>query len=165
MQYLFLLLFSLGSLSSLTGQQYGHLNFAILISEMPATEAAETELEAYNTELTAKGEQMVTELRARVQEVEAQIEDLPPVRVEELRRELTQEREAIAAYEQQMAIDVQKRRQELLKPIVDEARAAVEAVAEERGYELIFDTSQFNTILYGQDGDDIMPLVKAKLGM
>lgn len=165
MKYLFVLLLAVASLPSLSAQKYGHLNFAILISEMPGTAAAEAELSAYNDELTAQGEKMVADLRARVLEIEAQMEDLSPVKLNELRAGIDKDRQAIVNFEQQMAIDLERKRQELLGPIIEEARAAVIAVAEEEGYELIFDTSRFNTVLYGRDGDDIKPLVKAKLGL
>ena len=149
----------------LTAQPYGHLNFAILISEMPGTERAETDLKAYNDSLTVRGEAMVTRLRERIAEVEAQRDELAPVRRRELQAELTAQRDSIGRYERQMGVAIERRRQELLGPIIQEARAAVQAVAEENGYVLIFDTSNFNTVLYGRDSDDIMPLVRAKLGM
>ncbi len=166
MRYLFLsLLLSSSALAPLTAQEYGHLNFANLLSEMPGTAAAETELEAYNQQLVEQGEQMVTDLRARVEEVQAQVEDLPPVRVEELRRELAAQRDEIAAFEQQIQVNLETKRQELLGPLIQEARAAINAVAEENGYVMIFDTSLFNTVLFAEDSDDVMDLVKAKLGI
>ena len=158
----FLLLFTI---TSLPAQKYGHLNFAILISELPGTEGAEAELKAFNDAAVAKGEQMVVDLKARVAEVEAQREELSPVQLREMQQELTTERDKIVQYEQQMGVDVAQKRQELLGPVIQQAREAVEAVAEENGYQLIFDTSRFNTVLYGQDSDDIKPLVRAKLGL
>ncbi len=153
------------TITSLHAQKYGHLNFAILISELPGTEAAEAELKAFNDAAVAKGEQMVVDLKARVAEVEAQKEELPPVRIEELRQELTAERDKIVQYEQQMGVDVARKRQELLGPVIEQVREAVQAVAQENGYQLIFDTSRFNTVLYGQDSDDIKSLVRTKLGL
>ena len=162
---LFLLLPFFLSLSALHAQKYGHLNLAILISEMPGTTAAEAELKTFNDAAVARGEQMVTDLQARVAEVETQRDELAPVKLEEMRLELTAARDSIVQYEQQMGVDVERKRQELLGPLIQQARDAVDAVARENGYQLIFDTSRFNTVLYGQDSDDIMPLVKAKLGM
>ena len=164
MRVLFCCLLALSSLT-LSAQKYGHLNFAVLISEMPGTAAAEIELKAYNDSLTTVGEQMVTDLRARANELEAQREELAPVEVRARSKELSDERDRILQFERQMGIDVERRRQELLGPIISAARAAVEAVAEEGGYQMIFDTSNFNTVLFGRDEDDVMPLVKAKLGM
>lgn len=162
---LIFLLLSLTAMTSAAAQKYGHLNFANLLSEMPGTKAGEAELKAYNDELTAKGEKMVADLKARIQEVEAQVEDLAPTKLNELKSSLAADREKIGNFERQMGVDVQKKRQQLLGPLIEEARKATRAVAEENGYQFVFDTSQFNTVLYGSDGDDIMPLVKAKLGM
>ncbi|PPK88549.1 periplasmic chaperone for outer membrane proteins Skp [Neolewinella xylanilytica] len=166
MRQLFLVLFlSISAFAPLTAQQYGHLNFANLLSEMPGTKAAETELQTYNQQLVEQGEKMVADLRARVEEVQAQAEDLPPVRLEELRAELSQQRDEIATFEQQVQMNLEQKRQELLGPLIQEARDAITAVAEENGYVMIFDTSQFNTVLFAEDSDDIMALVKAKLGI
>ncbi|WP_116107448.1 OmpH family outer membrane protein [Lewinella sp. IMCC34191] len=166
MRYLFFALFlSLSALAPLTAQKYGHLNFANLLSEMPRTQAADSTLRTYNQGLVSKGEEMVANLRQRVQEVQAQVEDLPPVRVEELRAELAAQRDEIAAYEQQIQRDTELKRQELLGPLIQEIRDAIDAVAEENDYVMIFDTSQFNTVLFAEASDDIMDLVKAKLGL
>ena len=164
-QFLLLAVFILLSVIPVSAQKYGHLNFANLRSEMPGIEAAEGQLEAYNQELVQEGERMVTALRSRVEEVQGQMDDLPPVRLEELRAELARERDAIAAYEQQVPGKLEVKRQELLGPLIQEARDAIDAVAKENGYEMIFDTSLFNSVLYGKDSDDLMDLVKAKLGI
>ena len=159
------LLISISCMTAATAQKYGHLNFGNLISQMPGTQAADSELEAYNTELTQKGEDMVNKLRERVAAVEGRAQDLPPIEMEKIRAELTAEREKILQYEQQMQRDLGQKRQELLGPILEEAREAVNAVAEENGYALVFDTSQFNTVLFAEESVDLMPLVKAKLGL
>lgn len=162
-----LCLFLFASLLALPlgAQQYGHLNFANLLSELPGTKAAEAELESYKQELVAKGEQMVGDLQARVAEVQGQMDELPPVRLAELRAELAQQRDAIAAYERQVQRDLEAKRQELLGPLIQRVRDAIDAVAEREGYALVFDTSLFNTVLFAEDADDLMPLVKAELGM
>ena len=51
----------------------------------------------------------------------------------------------------------------LMQPMIDRARKAIDDVAKEGGYTYIFDSSE-STLLY-EGGEDIMPLVKAKLGM
>ena len=52
----------------------------------------------------------------------------------------------------------------MLKPIVDRAKKAIEEVGKENGYTYIFDAG-VGAVLYSQDSDDIMPLVKKKLGL
>ncbi|MEY4106382.1 MAG: hypothetical protein RL181_724, partial [Bacteroidota bacterium] len=41
----------------------------------------------------------------------------------------------------------------------------IQEVAKENGFTLVFDTGTFNAILHARDTDDLMPLVKKKLGI
>ena len=59
---------------------------------------------------------------------------------------------------------LQQREQDLLKPIIDRAKKAISDVAAEGGYTYILDSGTA-AVLYSQDSDDIMPLVKKKLGL
>ena len=59
---------------------------------------------------------------------------------------------------------LEERQEALLKPIVDRAKKAIEEVGKENGYTYIFDAG-VGAVLYSQDSDDIMPLVKKKLGL
>ena len=52
---------------------------------------------------------------------------------------------------------------ELFQPIFDAAKEAIETVAKENGYTYIIDES-VGVLLYA-GGDDILPLVKTKLGI
>lgn len=149
----------------LGAQKYGHLNFANLLSEMPGTAAAESELAEFNTQLVTRGEEMVAELQTAIQEVQGQVDDLTPVQLAERRTALSQQRDEIAAYEQQIQVELERKRQELLGPLIQQARDAIDTVAASNGYELVFDTSLFNTILFAEDADDLMLLVKAQLGI
>jgi outer membrane protein len=49
--------------------------------------------------------------------------------------------------------------------LLDRVQQAINEVGKEGGYNMIFDTSVFNTILFAMDSNDIEPLVKAKLGI
>jgi outer membrane protein len=49
-----------------------------------------------------------------------------------------------------------------MQPIMDKARKAIEAVGKENGYQYIYDAAG---LLYAQDSDNVLPLVKAKLGL
>ena len=56
------------------------------------------------------------------------------------------------------------KKQELYAPILKKADDAVKAVAKENGYSYVFDTSA-GAVLYAWDSDDLMALVKKKLGL
>lgn len=157
----------LGSMVSAAQDKYGHLNFGSLISSMEETKAADSELEAYRKQLVTKGEDMAKKFRQDFEAVfkDAQAGNLTPVQQQEKEQELSKRRDEIIAYEQEVIEKVEAKRQELLSPIIQRAENALREVAAENGYVMIFDTSVFNAVLFAEDSDDVLPLLKAKLGI
>ncbi len=153
--------------SAASAQKYGHLNFGILISSLPETKLADQELESYQKELTEKGQKMATTWQQKAQEftVKVQSGELTPKEQQQQQATLEQERDEIMGYEQEMQQLMQEKRQELLSPIVEKVEQAINEVAKENGYVMVFDTSVFNAILFAQESDDLMASIKAKLGI
>ena len=60
--------------------------------------------------------------------------------------------------------ELYKRRQSLLKPIQDEVYNAVKKVADERGYQAIFDRASASDIIYASPRIDVSNEVLAKMG-
>ena len=67
-------------------------------------------------------------------------------------------------YQNNAQQQVDAKRQELGKPLIDKATAAVNAVAKEKGYAYVLDSSQVS-LLVSPDADDLMAAVKLKLGL
>ena len=67
--------------------------------------------------------------------------------------------------EQEVVDKITKKRNEILKPIIDKVNGAIQEVGKENGYAMIFDSSLYNFILSAEDSDDVTPLVKKKLGL
>lgn len=146
-------------------QKFGHVNFGNLLSQMPDIKASETKLEAYNQDLIKKGEKMVADFKEAVTTAEKNAPETAPVDMRKIEAKLRQDQAAIQQYERQMSVEIEKKRQELLGPIIKKARDAINAVAKENGYQMVFDSSLFNTLLFTEESSDLMPLVKAKLGI
>ena len=60
--------------------------------------------------------------------------------------------------------DLSKKRSELVKPIQDKVYNAIEKIAQEKNYSMIFDKSSGATILYVDAKTDVSDLVLAELG-
>lgn len=167
MKKLFFVLLLAGAATSVSAQKYGHLNFGNLIALMPETKKADEQLKVLRDSLVAKGGIMAKAFQekyvAALQEV--QEGKLSPLQQQKMQEELEKEQQALANYEQEVQQKVQARREELLKPIIDKAEKAIEDISKENGYVLVFDTSVFNAVLFAQESDDLMPLLKAKLGL
>ena len=88
---------------------------------------------------------------------------LSPVQQEEEAKKL-QERQArdCQKFEQDMVNQLQEKRAELLQPILDRVNDAIKQVAEEKGFQFIFDYSS-GILLYAEDSQNVNDLVKAKL--
>jgi outer membrane protein len=77
--------------------------------------------------------------------------------------ELQEKGSRIEKFQQDAQISLQEKEKELLTPIIDKAKNAIRDVAKENGYTYIFDSAVGVTLYEG--GDDILPLVKKKLGL
>jgi outer membrane protein len=53
----------------------------------------------------------------------------------------------------------------LIQPVMDKARNAIDEVAKEKGLIYVFDLSQGNPVYTSPESLDLLPLVKAKLGI
>ncbi len=164
-RFLVLISFLLVTVGSLSAQRYAHLNFANVLSEIPATKAAEKKLEEFNQQLVKKGEEMAATLQQQATELEGQQQTLAPVEFESRRKALIAKRDELVKYEQKSEFDLEKKRQELLGPLIQSVKNAVRVVAEREGYQLVFDTSIFNAVLFAQESVDLVDEVMAELGV
>ncbi len=157
---------ALMAVSSLHAQKFGYINSAELLAEVPAVKAADSELETYQAQLVKSGEDMVKKLETKFQAYskEAQEGLLSQVQMQKKEEELAAEQQKIQKYEVEVQNKILVKREELYKPILDKVKSAIEDVGKENGYTMIFDTST-GTILHANDGDNVMSLVKTKMGM
>ena len=58
---------------------------------------------------------------------------------------------------------IQKKREEILGPILQKIENTIKAVAQEKGYVMVFDTSVYNAVLFAEESVDIMAEVKSRL--
>ncbi len=147
-------------------QKFGYLNSAQLLSEFPEVKAADSQLETYQKQLVGEGEAMVKKLEAKFQAYskEAQEGLLSQVQMAKKEEELGKEQQRIQSFELEVQNKILAKREELYKPILDKLKVAIEAIGSENGYTMIFDSSA-GTILHASDSENVMNLVKAKLGI
>ena len=142
----------------------GHINSSDLMQIMPGKDSAqaafEAEVKILEGELTAMQEELQKKYTDYT-ERKAQMTDLIRTTKEQ---ELAELQQRIQSYQQNAQKTLQEKEAELLQPIIDRAKKAISDVAKENGYTYIFDSSA-GTLLYQQDSDDLMSLVKKKLGL
>ena len=142
----------------------GHINSNDLMQIMPGRDSAQTVLQAEVTELEATLKSMQAEAEKRYNDYVANQAGWTELIRQTKQREIQDMAARIEEFQKNAQEQLQAREAELLKPIIDRAKKAIEDVAKEGGYTYIFDAGTA-ALLFDEGGDDIMPLVKKKLGL
>jgi len=79
-------------------------------------------------------------------------------------KELQDLQARIDAFQQKANSDLQAKQQELVQPFIDKAKLAINEVAKENKYTYILNAIE-DVVLYKEATEDIMALVKKKLGI
>ena len=152
------------NVSAQTKSKFAHVNSNDLMLIMPGIDTAQTAIQNHAKQLEDEMKAMYSEYEKKAtdfQEKQATMsQSLQQVKMKEI-----QDLESrIRSFEEQAQIDLQSKQEELLKPIVDRAKAAIADVAKENGYSYVFD-SGLGVLLYSEESDNIIELVKKKLGI
>lgn len=144
--------------------KFGHINSAELLQMMPDVKKAESEIQTYAKSFQDQLQAMGKEYEKKVQEYQASEKTMTDAMKEVKVKEIQDLEKRIESTNQSAQEKVEKKRQNLLQPIIDKADKAIKAVANEKGYDYIFDTST-GALLHVKASDNILPFVKAKLGI
>lgn len=152
------------SVSSAFAQKYGHINSNDLLLAMPERKQAEATLQEYAKQLDNQIKTMSGEYEAKVQDYQKQEALMTEVIKADKVKEINDLEDRIKTFQSTAQESLQKKEQELMQPMIAKAKKAIEDVAKENGYKYVFDTSA-GFVLYSEPSDDILPLVKKKLGL
>jgi len=152
------------NVSLIAQTKFGYIDSSELLSIMPEKKTAEGELQTFANSLESQLSAMQSEYQASVQDYqnnEASYTDL--VKQDKI-AEIQGLEQRIQAFNQNAQNALQKKEQELLEPILSKARNAIENVAKDGKFTYIFDASM-GSILYADESENVMSLVKKKLGL
>ena len=142
----------------------GHIDRQKLMLVLPERKSAEDKMQAFAKTLDDRLKAMGAEYEAKVADAQSKAEAMTQTEKEMAVREIGELEQRIQAAQEKAQEDLEKQEEELLKPMVDRTNAAINEVAAANNFTYIFDTST-GFVLYFDKGEDIMPLVKAKLGI
>lgn len=166
LNYAIIALISVASITAVSAQKFAHINSQVLMVEMPEMKSADTQIQTYQESLMKKGQDMVQAFEAKylAYAEEANKGGLSKIQMQQKEGELGQEQQAIQAYEQEVQNLLTQKRQSLYKPLIEKVKLAIEQVGKEGGYTMIFESGS-GVLVHAAESDDIMSLVKAKVGM
>ncbi|MEZ5367491.1 MAG: OmpH family outer membrane protein [Bryobacterales bacterium] len=144
--------------------KFGYLSSMELIGLMPESLKADSALQKYAAELDALGQQMYVEYQKKATDAQAKIDkgQMTEDQKEIVAKELADLEKRITDFQQSANDKIDQKREKLYAPILQKANDGIKAVAKANGYTYIFDSSA-GSILYAEETDDIMPLVKSYL--
>ena len=150
--------FSLQAQSKLT-----HIDFQKLVSEMPEVISAQEEIQKLEKDYTNEIESSLKELQTKMQNYSADAVNQTDLTNQKRQQELQGMEQNIQQFRQTALQDVQQKQADLLRPLIEKARAAVEKVATIQGFDYVLDSSQGSSVLMSK-GKDLMADVKTELG-
>ncbi|HEY1025946.1 MAG TPA: OmpH family outer membrane protein [Sphingobacteriaceae bacterium] len=152
-------------------QKFAHINSAELLQSMPEMKTADATFQTFAKAKQTQLEQMDAERQKKMNIYQEKYKTLSEANketvgkeLEVLVKEIQDMEKRIGETEQKAQEEVKTKQAELYQPVYKKAETAVKAVAKEKGYAYVFDVSQPG-VVYFEGGDDLLPLVKAKLGI
>ena len=164
MKHILLLAFvALLGMTDAVAQKFGHLDAQDILLTLPERAEAQTSIEAAAAEYETEVSRMQSELETKFADYQAKAATWPDAIRQQKERELQQLDAGLQEFGMTIQNDLAQMEQQLLAPMIERVRDAIEAVGKEQGFTYIFDTSTGVTLYNG--GEDVTDLVKTKLGM
>ena len=156
------ILLFIGATSFVNAQsKIAHIDTQSLAEAMPEMKAAQSQLEklqrTYDTEIKTLSKEFETKLKQYEVEAESKTAEVNAKRAEEVQGMQAN----INAYRQGALEDLQKKQEDLIAPILEKARTAIQKVGRSQGYEYVLDSSS----LLLAEGKDLLVDVKKELGI
>jgi outer membrane protein len=146
-----------------TNAKLGYIDSNKILTEMPETDSLSKELKNYADYLDQQMQTMGQEYQKKVQDYQQNVAGMSDLIRQTKEKEITDLQQRIQAFQASADQDLQNKQQELFNPLIQKIKDAITAVGKENGYNYILDVGTGAVVYY--QGDDIMPLVKKKLGI
>jgi outer membrane protein len=154
-----------GMAITLHAQKFGHIVTEQLLIAMPEYDSAQAEVEELRQHYTLEIERIQVEINNKIEEFSANEATMSNLIKEAKASEIQELQMRLQNYSQTAQQELQQRGQMAMQPVMDKARKAIEDVAKENGLLYVFDMSAGNPVYASEESVEILPLVKAKLGL
>lgn len=152
--------------TSLFAQKFGRINTQEIIMAMPETKTMQTNMEAYGKEIQDNIETMQVEFNTKYQDYQKNYNTLTDMAKEMKEKELQDLQNRIQEFQGRAQQEYQKKQNELLTPIIDKAKNAIDKIAAAGSYLAVFDTSTGSLAYFDETTlTDLAPAVKKELGI
>jgi outer membrane protein len=145
--------------------QIGYVNFAELVRALPEFKTMQSQIDIYQKQFIDQLTAMNNEYQTKGKEFQATTASMTDAVRTAKQAELQDIQKRMQELQTSAQQQVDAKSNELSKPLVDKCRAAVSAVAKEKGYTYVFDSSQGSPMIVSPEADDLLAASKVKLGV
>ncbi len=149
----------------LQAQKFGHISSEALLQVMPEYDSAQIELQELQQHYELEIERIQVEINKKIEEFNQNEATMSELIKEAKASEVQELQMRLQNYSQTAQQDLQQQSQIVIQPVMDKAREAIDEVAREHGLIYVFDISQGNPVYTSEESLDMIPLVKARLGV
>jgi len=142
----------------------GHVDFGKLLEQMPGQDTVKVVMEKYVKSLQGELQTMQSELEMKGGDYQKNAATMSSIIKATKEKEITDLQGRIEAFQQSAQQEISTKQTELITPFVTKAKQAIKDVAKEGNFAYILNSVE-DILLYSDGGDDVMPLVKKKLGI
>ena len=142
----------------------GYINTSELMVIMPEYQTAMKEIQDLQESLEKQGQELSDEAEQKRDQFLRDSSTYTPTMKEIKREELLKLFQRVQNYSNEAQEKIKQIGQQKMAPIEQKAFEMIRAVSKEKNYTYILENSN-NMVLVGPTGDDILPFVKAKLGI
>ena len=142
----------------------GYIDFNTLLAAMPGIDSVKIKLQSYQKTLTDQMDAMKAEFENKYLDYQSQSASMSDLIKQTKEKELTDLQGRIDAFQQKASTDLQAKQQELVAPFITKAKTAINDLAKENKFTYVLNAIE-DVVLYKNESEDLMPLVKKKLGI
>lgn len=145
--------------------KFGHINSQEVTKGMPDMDTVQVKYQQYYKELGDQLEAMQVEYNNKLQKYLDEKEKMTDLIKKTKEDELNQFQQRIQQFQENARTDLEQKNQELMQPVIDKIKKAINDVGKENGFTYIFDIAQNTVVYFSADSQDVTLLVKQKLGI
>lgn len=156
-----------GGLFAQNPVKLGHIDSRLVFAAMPESDSASKQIEREAAVMQQTLEELQVEFNRKYDEYLKLSNDpnVSRVIINTKEEELQSLNQRSQTFQQEAERSISEKRQQLFVPIQEKAIKAVNEVAAENGFTYIFDTAGGMIVYTAPESQDILPLVKTKLGL
>jgi outer membrane protein len=143
----------------------GHIETSKLLEIMPEYKKAEETMRLKTEEIRKDFAALEARWQSLVQEYQTNGKNYSEPKREDAEKELNDLRDRMMRFEENAGAQLQTTREDLMRPIFEKIQNAIKQVGDDHGFTYIFEMGSGALNYASPSSEDVLPLVKKKLGL